>query len=336
MGAGAWGTALAVHAHNAGNEVKLWAFLEEEKQDILSNGENTSRLPGVSVPSSIEVSNDLAIARDADYLLIVTPAQVIRKFLTELKTHLSLKTRLVFCSKGIEIASGDLLSEIADQALPEHEIGFLSGPNFAKEIALGNPGATSVAFTNLATAQDFAGAFSSQTLRVYANDDPIGVQIGGAYKNVLAIAAGMLKGAGYGENALAALVTRGLNEMTRFALSQGAKPSTTMGMSGVGDLMLCCYSTTSRNMKLGYDLGTGALDLSRDAQDDSNKPLTEGAFTVKALHKLAARLELDLPICEGVYQVLFAGQSIEDIAEQLLARPIPDLELNFLNKTQEA
>ena len=337
LGAGAWGTALAVHAHHAGNEVTLWAYLDEEKQDIETHRENKSRLPGVTIPKEITVTTDLSCVKGADYLLVVTPAQVIRSFLKDLKPHLSENTKLIFCSKGIEIETGSLISEICSSSIPHHTIGFFSGPNFAKEIANGAPGASTIAFDALKDAQDFSNIFSTRMLRVYPNNDIIGVQIGGAYKNVLAIAAGILKGSGYGENALAALVTRGLEETSRFATFKGANPNTLRGMSGMGDLILCCYSTTSRNMKLGFDLGKDLAEnkgresiAESDSQDDSqtaSQPLTEGAFTVKALHKIAQSNALDLPLCEAVYSILFEQTSLNATLEKLLTRNIPTQEI---------
>lgn len=343
MGAGAWGTALAIQAHRAGNQVKLWAYLEDEKTDIETFGENKGRLPGVPIPSEISVHNELTCVHDADYVLIVTPAQAVSSFLKDLKSHLSPHTKVIFCSKGIEISSGKLLSEIAADSIPKHEIGFLSGPNFAKEIARGEIAASTIAFSQLESAQEFAKVFSSPHFRAYPTEDVIGVQVGGAYKNVLAIAAGLLKGFGYGENALAAMLTRGLAELTRFSVFKGGVDKTSMTLAGIGDLMLCGYSTTSRNMKLGFDIGeaekgqkersqkkktererqSSEFPATKDSMvDTKERPLTEGAYTVEALHKIAKAHDLDLPLCEAVYHIIFHNQTIRETETLLLSRPL--------------
>lgn len=323
LGAGAWGTALAIQAQRAGNAVSLWAYLEEERHEIHQFRENKSRLPGVLVPKEITVSCDLSIAEEADLLMIVVPAQSIRPFLERLKPYLSDKTEIVFCSKGIEIETGHLLSEICEEILPGKSVGFFSGPNFAKEIAEGRPGSAVIAFEDADLAKKYSLGLSSENLRVYPSNDPRGVEMGGALKNVIAIACGMVNGAMLGENIQAALVTRGLAEMTKLAVFKGAKEETLSGLSGMGDLVLCCYSTTSRNMKFGFDVGRQSVaggTLSKD------RPLTEGAHTVKAVHKLAVQNGIDMPICEAVYQVLYGGMTLQNALHKLLMRPLPDTE----------
>ena len=318
LGAGAWGTALAMQAHHAGNDVTLWAYLPEEKEEIETFGENKSRLPGVMIPPEISVTCDLKEAAQADILLVVTPAQTIRGFLEKLAPHLTEKTTLVFCSKGIEIATGALISEICEAVIPGIQIAILSGPNFAKEIAIGAPGGAAIAAQSLERATDLAGILSSPTLRIYPNDDIMGTQIGGALKNVVAIASGMVTGAEFGENARAALITRGLAEMARFGDHKGAKRETFMGLSGMGDLLLCSMSTTSRNMNFGYELGKGG---STAALLKEGKPLAEGAHTVKAVYKLSQDQGIDLPICTAVYRVLYKNKTIKSEMATLLMRP---------------
>ncbi len=317
LGAGAWGTALAMQAHYAGNDVTLWAYLQEEKDEIEKFGENKSRLPGVKVAPEISVTCDLEVAAKSDVLLVVTPAQTIRGFLGKLAPHLKENATLVFCSKGIEIATGALISEICDEVIPDVDIAILSGPNFAKEIATGAPGGAAIAAKTLEKATELTGVLISPTLRIYPNDDIMGTQIGGALKNVVAIASGMVTGANFGENARAALITRGLAEMARFGESKGAKRETFMGLSGMGDLLLCCTSTTSRNMKFGYDLGKGG---SAAALLEDGKPLAEGAHTVKAVYKLSQDHGIDLPICAAVYRVLYKNKTIESEMATLLMR----------------
>jgi glycerol-3-phosphate dehydrogenase (NAD(P)+) len=318
LGAGAWGTALALQAHAAGNKVTLWAYLAEEKEEIETFGENKTRLPGVAVPRDIQVTCDLAQAAESDILLVVTPAQVLRTFLAQLKPFLKPSSCLVFCSKGIEIATGALISEICHAIIPETETAILSGPNFAKEIALGTPGAATLAAKTLKKAAFLADILSSPTFRIYPSDDPLGAQIGGALKNVIAIAAGLVTGARLGENARAALITRGLEELVQFGLAKGARRETFMGLSGVGDLVLCCTSPTSRNMRFGMALGEGQTpeNLLKEGQ-----ALAEGAYTVKAVMKLLKPLGLEMPICAAVYRILYEKSTIQAEIKTLLNRP---------------
>lgn len=318
LGAGAWGTALACQVYAAGNAVTLWAYHEDEKDEILTYRENRSKLPGVKVPDAIQVTTDLASVAAADIALIVTPAQVIRRFLTTLKPYLSPKTTLVFCSKGIELTTGALISDICRAEVATQPIAVLSGPNFAKEIGWGRPGAATLGCPELAQAQRLASLLSSPTFRIYPTDDLMGVQIGGALKNVVAIAAGIVTGAKMGENARAALITRGLQEMAHFGEWRGARRETFMGLSGMGDLVLCCMSTTSRNMNFGYEIGSGQ---SIDTLLAKGEVLTEGVHTVKAVKDLIKDQPFEMPICNAVYRILYEGAKIEDEMVALLERP---------------
>lgn len=323
LGAGAWGTALALQAHYADNQVTLWAYLKEEKEEIDQYGENKSRLPDVKIPQDISVTCDLKEAAQGDILLVATPAQAIRGFLTTLKEHLKPETILVFCSKGIEISTGALISEICAEVIPTVKFAILSGPNFAKEIAKGAPGAATLAAPTLDQAQSLATLLSSPTFRVYPSDDIMGVQVGGALKNVVAIASGLVSGAGFGENLRAALITRGLEEMARFGERKGAKRETFMGLSGMGDLILCAMSKTSRNMNFGFEVGQGGKTK---GSSEKKQVLTEGAHTVKAVRQLTKAQNIDMPICEAVYRVLYEGKSIKGELATLLMRPaVPEI-----------
>lgn len=317
LGAGAWGTALALQARAAGNDVILWAYLEEEKEEIQQTRENKQRLPGIHIPEDIQVTCDLKEASQTDVLLVVTPAQAIRGFLEKLKPHLKDSHYLVFCSKGIDLTTGALLSEISEATIPGIPIAILSGPNFAQEIAQGKPGAATLATHEMTQSRWLASALSSSTFRIYPSDDIMGAQIGGALKNVIAIASGMVTGAKLGENARAALIARGLQEIARYGEFKGAKRETFMGLSGVGDLVLCCVSPTSRNMKFGFQLGEG-----KKVEDLlEGNVLTEGAHTVKAVMKLIKKHNLDMPICTAVYRILYEGKTIVEEMERLLTRP---------------
>ena len=328
LGAGAWGTALAIQAHRAGNEVSIWAYLQEEKDEIEKFHENKSRLPGVSIPKDISVTCDLKDAVDsADIILVVTPAQVIREFLKSLKPHLQSDSYLVLCSKGLEISTGSLLSEICTEIIPETELAVLAGPNFAKEIAVGAAGAATIATNEISRSRWLASALSSDTFRIYPSDDIIGVQIGGALKNVVAIGAGIVTGLNMGENARAALITRGLQEMAAFAEAKGGRQETLLEVSGVGDLVLCTTSRTSRNMNFGLELGQGG---NTQAMLKDSKALTEGVFTAKAIMKLIKENNFEMPVFEAVYNILHQGKDMTDEMNALFTEPN-----NNANKTKQ-
>ncbi len=317
LGAGAWGTSLAIQACRAGNGVTLWAYLEEERDSIQKHNENTLRLPGVKLPKNLVVTCDLNCLVTAEVVLLVTPAQSVRKFLHTIKAVINKNAVLVICSKGIEIETGLLLSEICREIIPEVKLAALSGPNFAQEIANDSIGAACIGSQSITQSTELASLLGSHNYRIYPTDDIIGVQVGGALKNVIAIAAGIVAGAKLGENARAALITRGLREISRLGMAMNANLETFMGLSGMGDLLLCCVSETSRNMKFGTEIGRGKIvnELLQQGQ-----PLAEGAYTVKAVVDLARKYALDMPICNTVYEVVYNGMPIADAISGLLTR----------------
>lgn len=319
IGGGAWGTALAQSFAGAGKSCVIWALEEEVATSINSRNENTLYLPGVKLNEKIRATGSLTDAAKSDILVIVTPAQYLRSTLESLKPDLDDKKPVVICAKGVEIASGLMLSQIAAEVAPQSPIAILTGPTFAAEIARGLPSAVTLAMKDKEQAVALAEILSSRTLRMYGADDIIGAQIGGAVKNVIAIACGIIEGKKLGDSARAALVTRGLAEIARLASALGAKKETLMGMCGVGDLILTCSSMQSRNFSLGVALGQGK-SLQEILQ--SRNSVTEGVHTAKALMVMAKNNAVEMPISEAVNACLTDGADIGKIIEKILDRPV--------------
>lgn len=318
IGAGAWGNALGMAAYRAGNKVTLWTIDEAAVNSMNSTHQNPF-LPHVEIPADMPATTDLAIAMDADVLLLVVPAQVLSKVLKQMQDiGLSEKVPLVLCSKGIEQGTGKLMSEIAEEYFPNNPLAIISGPNFADEVAKGNPSAATLACHNTMVGMELVKILGSKTFRTYYADDVIGAQIGGAVKNVLAIACGISEGLGYGENTRVALVTRGMTETVRLCLAKQGKRDTLLGLCGIGDMMLTCGSRKSRNMSLGYQLGQGLSLTEILAQGKT----VEGYFSAESVTSLAEKLHVDMPICGAVNRILHQGVSIEDAIESLLDRPL--------------
>lgn len=321
IGAGAWGTALSLLCARAGHKVTLWMRDAGQAQALNQDHENKKRLPGIKLPDAVTATSDVADLKGVDAYLNVIPAQTLRSFLTHYNTSLNPKAPYILCSKGIEIETGKLLQEVAQDLNLKNPLGVLSGPNFAREIALGKPAASTFAMEDLQEAKAWSQVFSTDRFRLYPSDDRIGVEVGGSLKNVIAIAAGLVTGAELGENARAALITRGLQEIANYGIFKGARRTTFMGLSGIGDLMLCTFSPTSRNMKLGLQIGRGAT--LEEITHDKGAQLTEGAFTAQALMEMLKKTsELDLPICQAVYQILFEGSNIKREMMRLFDRPM--------------
>ena len=322
LGAGACGTALALAAAHAGNRVVLYARDAKLVQDINASRENKSYLSGIMLDPAISVVNDPELAAKADILLLVTPAQYLEAAISPLAHHVPLTTPLVICSKGIVIETGQLLADVVRAHFPSHAIGVLSGPSFARELAEGRPTAVTLAFDSVHQdiAAEVAEALGSGHFRLYRSGDVIGAEVAGAVKNVIAIACGIVAGREMGENTRAAVITRGLAEVRRLGEALGAQSETFMGLSGMGDLVLTCSAMQSRNFSFGYEVGQGRAVHEILA---GRKAVTEGVHTARAVSKLAAKLGLDMPICESVNQVLNGGVALEASIKQLLARPVP-------------
>ena len=309
VGAGAWGTALAVHLAGAGRDVALWA-----RDSGLADRRESRHLPGVRLPRAIRVTHELGTA---PLTLLAIPAQHLRA----VAAGLPARGRMLVCAKGVEIGTSALPLEIVAALRPGVALGVLTGPNFAHEVARGLPAAAVVAADDPALRDDAIAALSTPSFRLYGNDDPIGAQLGGAAKNVIAIAAGVVIGAGLGENARAALVTRGLAEMARLAVALGGRAETVAGLSGMGDLLLTCAGSSSRNMSFGFALGAGAEVADILAARDG---VTEGVATAPALVARAAGLGVEVPVCEAVARLVTGRISVVQASEALLSRPLRD------------
>ncbi|MBX7514708.1 NAD(P)-dependent glycerol-3-phosphate dehydrogenase [Qipengyuania sp. GH38] len=316
LGAGAWGTALAQMLASDGRAVKIWAREEELVDEINSAHTNSIYLPSASLSAHITATSDLAEMATLDALLVVTPAQHMGSVLAAMPSH---PADLVLCSKGIEAGSGRLMNHVAKETAPNSAIAVLSGPTFAHEVAAGLPTAVTLACGGGAEQWDRLSPLIARTaFRPYYSDDVVGAEIGGAVKNVLAIACGVVDGLGLGQNARAALIARGYAEMLRFGEALGARAETLAGLCGLGDLVLTCSSTSSRNFSLGNALGEGE---SADALMSDRRTVAEGAHTAPVLVELAARQGVAMPIVTAVYDLL-KGDEPKSVVEGILARPL--------------
>lgn len=311
LGAGAWGTALALAAQAAGRETMLWVREDDVLASLKAGGENRF-LPGVTLPRDLSVTGDLAEAAKADALLLVVPAQVLATFAATLKPHLAAGTPLVICAKGIEKGSGRLVTEVLGEALPGTPLAILSGPSFARDVARGLPTAVTIAAKD-DLAVELQAALGSVAFRPYASDDLTGVALGGAAKNVYAIACGVVEGMGLGENARAALLARSFAELARLGEALGARRETLMGLSGLGDLVLTATSKSSRNFSYGAAIGSGA------APDGK---LAEGVDTAPALVTRAKALGVEMPIAEAMADLLSGALPLEQALMRLMSRKL--------------
>lgn len=319
LGAGAWGTALAHIAAENGKRVTLWAREPEVAADINEKRRNTLFLPDVELNGNIAATNDQAAAlADAQTVLLVIPAQHLRASCQALRSVWKQGLPAVVCAKGIEEKTGSLLSEILAHELPQAQIAVLSGPTFAEEAAQGKPTALTLACADETLGKELVETLGTKTFRPYYSADVIGVQIGGAVKNVMAIAAGIVAGRRLGDNARAALITRGLAEIARFAVALGGQAQTFMGLSGLGDLVLTANSTQSRNFTVGLELGKG-----RSLPDilGEKRTVAEGVFTARAVLERAAAAGVEMPICEGLSRIMNGQSSVDDIVASLFTRP---------------
>ncbi len=316
IGAGAWGTALAQMLASDGSRVTLWAREPELAADISQTHENKLYLPGQQLHPSIVATSDVGDLDDVDALLVVTPAQHMRATLERFQVG---ARPLILCSKGMEVGSRLLMSEVAAEVHPDAPILVLSGPTFAHEVAAGLPTAVTLACEDEALGARIAHAIRRAAFRPYLSRDVIGAEIGGAIKNVIAIACGVAEGAGLGQNARATLISRGFAEMTRFGLAKGAKAETLSGLAGLGDLVLTCSSTSSRNFSLGKGLGEGQ---SAAALLADRRTVAEGAHSAPVVLEAANALGIDMPIVEAVNQLLSGEVDVRTVMADLQARPL--------------
>ena len=318
VGGGAWGTALATVARRSGSDVVVWAHEAEVIEAINRDHENPLFLPGIALDPAIRAVPDAAQAVAADAVLLATPAQHLRQVAAGLAAAWEPGVPAVVCAKGIEQGSGALMGEVLAAVLPQAPLVLLSGPTFAAEVARNLPAAVTLAAGDSACADLVAAALATPRFRVYRSDDPVGAQVGGAVKNVLAIACGIVDGRGLGDNARAALTTRGLAEIVRLGMAKGAKAETLMGLCGMGDLILTCNNMQSRNFSLGVAVGRGEALADILAARNS---VAEGVFTASSVVALAGRLGVEMPICAAVDAILNHGADVDAAVAGLLSRP---------------
>ncbi len=315
IGAGAWGTALAQLLASDRQDVVLWALEPDVVDAINASHQNPLYLANIPLSPSVRATGSMGDLAACEMLLVVSPAQHLRAVVSQAPAGVP----LVLCSKGIEASSSLLMSEVAAQAQPDSPIAVLSGPTFAHEVAKGLPTAVTLACEDRDLGQRLAARIARPSFRPYLSDDVIGAEIGGAVKNVLAIACGVAEGAGLGLNARAALISRGFAEMTRFGLARGARAETLGGLSGLGDLVLTCSSTNSRNFSLGKGLGEGA---SAAELLSNRRTVAEGAHTAPVLRDAARAAGVEMPVVEAVCALLSEAAPLSDVIDALLARPL--------------
>lgn len=319
VGGGSWGTALAQAVIKSGCEALLWAYESETVRGINEDHINTAFLPGIPLDPALRATSELAEIAECDAILMVAPAQHTRVIAGQLAGALPEGRPVIMCSKGIEQSTRKLMSQVLGEALPQALPAILSGPSFAAEVAQGLPAALTLACEDEGVGGSLSKAIGHETFRPYWSGDIIGAQIGGAIKNVLAIAAGIVRGKKLGSNAHAAVTARGYSEMARFGTALGAQAITMTGLSGLGDLLLTCGSPQSRNMSLGIALGQGEkLDEILAARNS----VSEGVYTASAVVEIAESSGLDLPICAAVHSVVSGQESVDEAIAVLLARPV--------------
>ena len=317
LGAGAWGTALANLAARKGRRVLLWARDKAHVADMRASRSNARRLPGVALAATVEPTADLAEAAAAPVILAVMPAQAMRAVARDAAPHMRAGTDWVICAKGFERGTHAFLSDVMAAEAPHCAAAVLSGPSFAQDVACGLPTAVTLAARDMAAAERLGRMLDAATFRLYRSADVRGAEIGGAAKNVLAIACGIAAGRGLGASAVAALTARSFAELQRFGRAFGAQPETLMGLSGLGDLVLCCASLQSRNFALGHALGQG-----KPLEEATGGKLAEGAFTARALVEIAGERGVDMPISTVVDRIVSGDMSIDAAIDSLLGRPV--------------
>ncbi|MFV2055742.1 MAG: NAD(P)H-dependent glycerol-3-phosphate dehydrogenase [Thiohalomonadales bacterium] len=321
LGAGSWGTALAILLARQGQSTYLWARDAAYTETMQSDRRNSRYLPDTRFPETLQIGSDLAkIVAAADDILIAVPSHAFRALIVELVSLIRPQQRLIWASKGFEPGSGKLMNQVIDELMgTKISTAIVSGPTFAKEVAQDYPTTVTVASVNHEFARQLAQRLHGDNFRAYTSHDVIGVQVGGAIKNVLAIAAGIADGLGFGANTRAAIITRGLSEVMRFGIALGGQRETFMGLSGLGDLVLTCTDDQSRNRRLGLSLGRG--NSLREALATIDQ-VVEGVQAAHEVNTMAIRMSVDMPICDQVYQVLYESKTPKDAVQTLLSRDL--------------
>ena len=318
LGAGSWGTALSLLLHNNGHSVRLWSALKDEVEMLRTKREHESKLPGVHLPEDIEITWDLeSCLKDPDVAVLAVPSPFTRSTSAQMAPYVKKGRIIVNVAKGVEENTLMTLSEIISQEIPQADVCVLSGPSHAEEVGRGIPTTCVVSASERSMAEYLQGIFMSPVFRVYTTPDILGVELGGALKNVIALAAGAADGLGYGDNTKAALITRGIAEIARLGTKMGARIETFYGLSGIGDLIVTCASVHSRNRKAGYLIGKGYT--MKEAMDEV-KMVVEGVYSAKAAKSLAEKFQVEMPIIEEVNKVLFEDKKAADAVMDLMIR----------------
>lgn len=318
LGGGSWGTALARELAIKNIETKLYIRNQEQKELLAKTRTNSKYLPGVKLPENLKFTSDLNDAiSEVDFIVLAVPTNSVRSMLEDLKDKIGGKVVLINVAKGIEMGSLKRISEIAKEILPDNQFVALSGPTHAEEVAMDYPSTIVAASKDLDSAMRVQNLFMSDTFRVYTNDDLLGVELAGALKNVIALANGILVGLGYGDNTMAALMTRGIAEITRLGTAMGALPSTFLGLAGVGDLIVTCTSVHSRNRKCGQLIGQGKTI--EEAIEEVGM-VVEGIKTTSAAKELSDKYEVEMPITSALFEVIYRGGDVTDAAYSLMVR----------------
>ena len=319
IGAGAWGTTIAELLSKNNPQVLLWAKEKSVTQNINSKHINNMFLPSIKLSKKIKATSSLSDFKNIDFLFVVVPVQFTSNILKKLKNVINNKCTIINASKGIEVKSLCLVGELTKKIFPKNKISILSGPNFAKEIALGQPTASLIAAHNIKHAKIISELINSKYFRPYLSNDIVGAQICGAMKNVYAIGCGIIVGKKFGENAVASIISRSFSEINLVCLKLGGNTETLMGLSGIGDLFLTCSSKKSRNFSLGFDLAKGKnlVNILK-----SKKTVSEGVHTSKAMQKLSKKLKISLPLNDAIYKILYQNKNIDKTINELLSRPI--------------
>ena len=317
VGSGGWGTACAKHLSELGHNVTLWSWKEEESQRLKNDLENKEFLPSVKLSDKINFTSDISLVGDKDLIVFVTPSKVIRQTSQKMAPFVTKDTPIVILSKGIEKESLKTLSQVVGEEIPQAKIAVMSGPSHAEEVARKIPTANICACEDIGVSGFIQNIFMSETFRVYTGNDVIGVELGGALKNVIALCAGIIDGIGFGDNTKAALMTRGIKEIARLGIKMGAKEETFYGLSGIGDLIVTCTSMHSRNRRAGILIGKG---YSLDEAINEVHMVVEGVENAVASYELSKKYDVSMPIVEKAYEVLYMGTNPKEAVIELMTR----------------
>ena len=317
VGSGGWGTANAVLLANNGHDVLLWSYFEDESRELENNRENTQFLKGIKIPESVKFTSDISKCSDADLIVMASPSHAMRAVAKSLSPYVKNGQLILNISKGFDDKSGMRLSEVIYSEIPNSIVASMSGPSHAEEVGIGMPTTNVVAHSDVNIAQYIQDIYMSPTFRVYTTDDIIGLEIGGSLKNIIALAAGICDGLGYGDNTKAALMTRGLVEITRLGIKMGAQEETFSGLTGIGDLIVTCTSMHSRNRRAGILIGKG---MSADEAQKEVKMTVEGIRATYSAYELSKKYDVEMPIVETIYKVLTGTLPVNKAAANLMGR----------------